>query len=263
MSNVLAIDVGNSRIKVGLFKVDADHVLPTCKQAITFSADQPFPWRDMEHWQDWSHDLNLTSVIAATNPTHLANVLNSWPTDRKPPLEVSSPEALPLTIDLLEPNRVGIDRVLNAVAANRVRVPGRPIVIVDSGTATTVDVVTADGVFAGGAILAGFELAARSLHRYTALLPLISIDELHEAEPSPIGKETRGALQSGLYWGQVGAIRELVAQMTRSQKPSVEPNTDMILTGGGAELLRPHFPAAISTPHLALQGLALTCLHDH
>ena len=262
MSIVLAIDVGNSCNKVGMFRIDQGDGLPTCLHSLSVRADESFPWSEIERWPEWSSELDAQSVIATTNPRHLARVLESWPSQRPRPRQIASPTELSLPIDLLEPSRVGIDRVLNAVAANRVRMADQPVVIVDSGTATTVDVVTATGVFAGGAILPGFELAARSLHRYTALLPLIAIDELHGSEPPPIGKETRGALRSGLFWGQVGAIKELVLQMSRVAFPASEGEIDTILTGGGAELLRPHFPQARFAPHLALQGLALTCLPD-
>ncbi len=259
MSIVLAVDVGNSCNKVGMFRFDSVDGLPTCLHSLSVRADEPFPWSEIDRWPEWSGESESHSVIATTNPRHLARVLDSWPSERPQPRQIASSTDLSLQLDLLEPSRVGIDRVLNAVAANRVRVAGQPVVIVDSGTATTVDVVTSEGVFAGGAILPGFELAARSLHRYTALLPLIAIDELHGAEPPPIGKETRGALRSGLFWGQIGAIKELVSQMSRVAFPSSGGEIDTILTGGGAELLRPHFPQARFAPNLALQGLALTC----
>ena len=87
---------------------------------------------------------------------------------------------------------------------------GRPAIIVDSGTATTVDAVDADGVFLGGAILPGFGLLARSLQRYTALLPLITLEELGTGPPPAVGRDTTAAIKSGLFFGQLGAVRELV-----------------------------------------------------
>jgi type III pantothenate kinase len=147
--------------------------------------------------------------------------------------------------------KVGIDRLLNAVAANILRPEGRPAILVDTGTATTVDYITAQGAFAGGAILPGFELSARALHDYTALLPLVSIDELATGLHEPVGTNTRQALRSGLFWGQLGAVRELIGRLhDRSAAPPF-----LLLTGGGASLLAAHLPEARLEPHLALQGL--------
>ena len=259
MSVVLAIDVGNSFNKVGLFQIEAANSLPTCLRSRSVRADQPFPWSEIASWSEWC---GSSSVIATTNPSHKTNLLAAWPGNYSSPHEITSPTEIGLPIDLLEPQRVGIDRVLNALAANRIRVPHCPVIIVDSGTATTVDVVTKDGVFVGGAILPGFELAARSLHRSPALLPLIPIDELHESEPAPIGNETRSALRSGLFWGQIGAVRELVSRVNQSLGMPPESEATLILTGGGSELLRPYFPDAMHAPHLALQGLALAALQN-
>ncbi|MCA9071622.1 MAG: type III pantothenate kinase, partial [Planctomycetaceae bacterium] len=149
----------------------------------------------------------------------------------------------------------GIDRLLNAVAANCVRSKNQPALIVDSGTATTVDTVDQTGAFMGGSILPGFELSARALHHYTALLPLIPLDELNgPKKPIPVGTNTRAAMQSGLYWGQVGAVRELLARSCRSFGFE---NPLTLLTGGGGALLAAEFPEAQWFPHLSLQGLAL------
>jgi type III pantothenate kinase len=126
------------------------------------------------------------------------------------------------------------------------------MVIIDSGTATTVDVVSTQGAFEGGAILPGFQLCSRALHQYTALLPRIANDEL-TGPPPPLGKNTRDAIRSGLFWGQLGAVKELVRHL-RQQLPD-EPM--IVVTGGAGRLLAPQFPKALHEPYLALQGLAI------
>jgi type III pantothenate kinase len=139
-----------------------------------------------------------------------------------------------------------------------VRPTGEPVIIVDSGTATTVDLVGADGVFAGGAILAGFELSALALHRYTALLPLVPPSDLKGTDPAPVGKNTRDAIRSGLFWGHIGAVKELVARLGQSQATVPQ----VILTGGAAALLAPHLPGRVrSESNLPLKGLAIVAGH--
>src|SRR5688572_30389073 len=102
---------------------------------------------------------------------------------------------LPLVVSLPQPDMVGIDRLLGAVAANEVRDPARPAIVVDLGSAITVDLVAADGAFRGGAILPGIGMSARALHEFTDLLPLIEMHALAEP-PSPVGNATVPAMTS-------------------------------------------------------------------
>ncbi len=151
---------------------------------------------------------------------------------------------------------VGVDRLLDAVAANRLRQPHRPAVVIDVGTAITVDLVAADGAFCGGAILPGIGISARALHTFTDLLPLVEMPEL-SVPPPALGTATMPAIRSGLFWGALGAIRELVAQLTRG----LGGDPQIFLTGGGsaavAQLLG---DAAQYIPHLTLAGIAISAL---
>jgi len=164
-----------------------------------------------------------------------------------------------LTIDVDEPRKVGIDRLLNAVAANTLRQTDQGAIIVDTGTATTVDVVSSEGHFAGGSILPGFELSAKSLHDYTALLPLIPVSDLRQQEPVVLGKDTTNAIRSGLFWGQLGAVRELIHQFQNHSLFKTCPEPPLVLlTGGGSSLLAPHLDELVRfEPLLTLQGLAI------
>jgi type III pantothenate kinase len=127
------------------------------------------------------------------------------------------------------------------------------MIIVDSGTATTVDVISTTGAFEGGAILPGFQLCSRALHQYTALLPRISNDEIVGEPPAALGKNTRDALRSGLFWGQLGAVRELIRHL-RETLPS---EATIVVTGGAGRLIAPQLPGALHYPYLALQGLVI------
>lgn len=252
---LLTIDVGNSRIKVGLFEdaVTAGE-LPRCVRATAVAAEAPLPWDEVRMWVDGP----VAGVVAGANPRGIAKVLDTWPHELGPrPRTLENRLEFPLLIRVDEPRKVGVDRLLAAVAANVVRPGGRRAVIVSSGTATTVDRVAADGAFEGGAILPGFDLCARALHHYTALLPLVSMDELAREPHPPLGTNTRAAIRSGLFWGQLGAIKELIARLASVEKEPGEPPPLLLLTGGGAGLLAPELPAACVEPHLALQGIVL------
>ncbi len=109
----------------------------------------------------------------------------------------------------------------------------------------------------GARYLPGFELCARALNQYTALLPFVTIDELCNESHEPLGTSTQEALRSGLLWGQIGAIRELVDRL--SARWSVAPF--VLLTGGGAPLAAPELPEARWEPCLSLQGLAVVAEH--
>ena len=159
---------------------------------------------------------------------------------------------LPLVVKLPRPDMVGVDRLLDALAANRLRTPGRPAVVVDVGSAITVDLVDADGAFLGGAILPGIAMSARALHEFTDLLPQIDMAELAEPPPA-LGTATVAAMRSGLFWGAVGAVRQLVEQLTgrpatpRSFSPAVRARSSRSSMGTAAQYV----------PHLTLAGIAL------
>ena len=256
---LVAIDVGNSRIKLGLFEkapdIATDRQLPAYIQSMAVELDEEIPWHELALWATQSSGIISSIVLGGVNPRGRDKVLDGWPAMCWPdPVVIDNPFILPLTINVDSPRTVGVDRLLNAVAANFMRPDGKAMIIVDSGTATTVDVVSVDGAFEGGAILPGFQLCARALHQYTALLPHIANSELDAHTPEPLGKNTRDALRSGLFWGQLGAVKELV-QHLRQQLPD-DPLT--VVTGGAGRLLVPQLPRLVShEPYLTLQGLAI------
>jgi type III pantothenate kinase len=255
---ILAIDVGNTRIKFGRVEFPAKaRDLPRCLWAAAIAHDES-ACRDILQSLLIATDVPpLPGAVAGVHPRGVQMVLDVWPRECwSEPLVLSDATFLPIAMRVEEPARVGIDRVLNAVAVNLVRPAGRPAIIVDSGTATTVDAVSADGGFEGGAILPGVELAARALADYTARLPRLAHSELVEAEYEPIGRNTRTAIRTGITWGQIGAVRELVKRIGDALAADSPVEPVVFLTGGGAPLLAPYFPQARVERHLALQGLA-------
>jgi type III pantothenate kinase len=195
-------------------------------------------------------------MITGSNPAQIQRVVREWPVEWRSPRIVADRRDLPLAIDVEAPERVGMDRLLNALAANRIRKAGEPAIVIDVGTATTVDAVSAEGVFLGGAILAGPELTARALHEYTAALPQVTLEELAGSEPPVIGRNTQQAIASGLYWGHWQSVWSYCVRMMEPLGVSHAPQT--ILTGGAAYLFVNRLsPAHVYLPHLTLQGLAV------
>lgn len=279
MGQWLAIDAGNSRLKFGLFVpsrssffrrmgetiskiVDVQGEWPHCRRFLAIPADDPIPWEALADWQPDA------AIVAGSNPVAIERVLNHWPASTLPaPLAVRDRNAISLEVDVDSPEKVGLDRLLNAVAANVLRPMSRPVIVIDSGTATTVNFISKDGAFRGGAILPGLEMSAKALNHYTAALPLIPVQELGGELPVAPGRNTREAIRSGLFWGQVGAIRELVVQTCRQQQlpePDFRGDRDsadsvwMILTGGGGPVLASQFPGLLFVPSLGMHGLVLT-----
>ena len=131
-----------------------------------------------------------------------------------------------LEVKVDRPDDVGADRLVNALAAHKKY--GGPLIIVDFGTATTFDVIDADGSYIGGVIAPGVNLSLEALHMAAAQLPRVGI----EPTKTVTGKSTVEAMQSGIYWGYVGLIEGLVKRLRD------EHGTDMkvIATGGLAGL---------------------------
>src|SRR5215472_10769152 len=143
------------------------------------------------------------------------------------PLVVGEPNVdLGIGIHVDRPEVVGADRLVNTVAAHA-SYKGA-LIIVDFGTATTFDVVSAKGDYEGGVIAPGVNISAEALHQAAAMLPRVAI----ERTQAVIGKDTVPAMQSGLYWGYVGLIEGLVARI----KAEYGAPMTVIATGGLAAL---------------------------
>lgn len=160
---------------------------------------------------------------------------------------------LPLEVRVASPERVGVDRLAAALGANALRDAERPAVVIDTGSAITVNLVGADGAFIGGAILPGILMSARALADNADLLPWVHA-EPGAAPPPALGTSTETAIQGGLYWGAVGAIRELGQRLAADQPRPPQ----WFLTGGDAAYLSSQLgPEVRYVQHLVLGGIAL------
>ncbi len=155
---------------------------------------------------------------------------------------------IPLPAAIAQPGEAGADRLLLALGA-RERF-GAPCIVVSAGTAVTVDLVDADGAFAGGAIAPGLGLAARALHEAAEQLPKVALSEA----PGPLGRDTRGAIRSGVYWSCAGGVLTLVGGLRLRPGCAAAP---LVCTGTDAALLLSALPEeARHAPDLIFDGMA-------
>jgi type III pantothenate kinase len=246
---LIAVDVGNTSIKLGCF-AEPSAAWPQPAQTLSLST------RDMTTWQALAElPIERAAWFVGTVHREAETQLAKWVAHHRPQDAYRKLENtdLPIKVALEFPERVGIDRLLAAVAANHLRDKQAPAIVIDAGTAVTVDVVSADGSFQGGVIWPGWRMMAETLAGNTDALPLVTA-ALTDGPPPIIGKSTDKAIRSGLFWGNVGAVREFVERM-RSEL-ATEPQ--VFVTGGDAERLATlacHEPRRVE--ELVLAGIVL------
>lgn len=153
-----------------------------------------------------------------------------------------------LNIKCKNPNEVGADRIANAIGAVNI-FPHKNLIIIDMGTATTLDVISKKRDYLGGAILPGMRLGMQSLHANTAKLMEVDIEKPFAF----VGRTTRESIQIGLYYGQLGGLKELMDGMKREAFDQEE--VLVIGTGGFSNLFKDKDLFDVILPDLVLQGL--------
>ena len=224
-TSLLTIAVGNTRARIGLFR-GGDLV-----------AAQSYATADDAGVRAWiesnGHSLSrVPLLVASVNPAGSERLVEAC---RDVPvvgtvLRIGRDVPIPMRADVREPERVGQDRLLCAMAA-WVSTEG-PCVVVDCGTATTVDFVNAEGVFEGGAIAPGVAMMMEAMHRGTAALPRVSFDAAR-VDAEPIGKDTESAMHVGV--GE--AIRGLVTRLVERYAEVAGVYPRVVATGGDAGTL--------------------------
>jgi type III pantothenate kinase len=144
------------------------------------------------------------------------------------PLVIGENVELGIPVRLEKPSEAGADRLVNAIGAHSV-FPG-DLIVIDSGTATTFDIVAADGGFEGGVIAPGINLSMEALHTAAAKLPRVAI----RRPVKTIGRDTVGAMQAGVFWGYIALIEGLIARIKAEWG---RPMT-VVATGGVASLFQ-------------------------
>lgn len=244
----LAIDIGNTNVHIGIFEEDILQSFHSVKSISPYNTIQA----DLSEILDPATLSQIqAAVISSVNPKGenvVREYIEQYPAIR--PWSIGKDIPVPVPVLTECPERVGVDRLVNAVAAFE-RTKDWTI-IVDAGTAITIDAVDNKGAFLGGIITPGIDMFSRALHHYTALLPEISISK----PGSVLGKNTEEAIKSGVYWGAVGMVNKLIGMLCGElgcNRPAV------IATGGNAGMLAREIPLITSVfPYLTLEGIKIT-----
>ncbi len=248
---LLAVDIGNSSISIGLFSE------ATLVDYFCLPVDLRKP---PEEYRDLLVELFNTKGIAlcsidemaiASVVEQLSSTLQQvsrllWGAD---PLVISYQDIPELKIRYRRPETVGIDRLLAALAAYRIY--GAPLIVVDIGTAVTVDVLSAEGEFLGGIIAPGPRICAEALAEKTSLLPQVELQPPSEL----IGRSTEEAIKSGVVYGTT----ELVDGLVRRIREQIGEPAEVVATGGLADLISPESKTIkIVDLHLVFKGIQMT-----
>jgi len=249
---LLAFDIGNTETTVGLFandRLEAHWRLHST------------PQRTPDEWSA-AFTVHLTQAGHSTQEIRAAIVASVAPqvtqslcdgivgATTREPVRVDARSRLPIVLDVDEPLTVGADRIVNTLAA--VQLFKKDTIVVDFGTATTFDCITADGRFIGGVIMPGLRTASDELVRKTAKLPATELTPPTHA----IGRRTEDCIRAGVLWGAADAVDGLVRRIKAEWPSKTRPV--VVGTGGLAGLVAPLCREIESVhPDLTLVGLRI------
>jgi len=251
---LLAIDVGNTNIVLGVFERGAlveSWRLATLRERtsdeIGIWVSQLFEHRSLD--PNRIDGIVLSSVVPPLTGTIMTMARRYFGLT---PLNVDSSVDTGMPLLYKHPAEIGADRIVNAVAAYQIYGIERrvPLIVVDFGTATTFDAVSARGEYLGGVICPGVQISADALFQRAARLPRVDVRKPCEV----IGRSTVGAMESGLYYGYVGLVDGLVRRM----KQELGERAVCVATGGLADVISPEVALIEHVdPDLTLQGLRM------
>jgi len=253
---LLAVDIGNTNLTIALLDRGA---LVAVRRAGTHRATTS---DELELLLGGLLDLDerslddVTAVALTSVVPSQAMMVEDVANRRGIPILVAGVGTIPVAIRVDRPGEVGPDRIVNALAAQRLY--GTPAVVIDCGTATTIDAVGADGAFIGGAIAPGLKIGLEALAARTAKLPRVDLRTPDRA----IGRDTVSAMQAGTVFGYQALVAGLLARIRRelAEQAGVRPDeVHAILTGGLAAepWARDVEGVTVIDPDLTLKGLAI------
>ena len=251
--NLVVINVGNSRLAVAPFRAGE------LGDVTRVSNREPERWADAigQAWKRVCGTENAAVVAASVNPQLDAEVERAVmkAADRHVVwVGIGRDVELPIKVLTEKPEATGVDRVLNVAAAYEQI--GKACVVVDAGTAVTVDVCNDQGEFLGGAIAPGVAMQLDALHERTAKLPRAEFN----APDEPFGRSTADAIRHGVYHGIRGMVKELV----ENYATELGNWPDLVATGGDAEALFNGWELVHAiAPDLTLYGIALAYANHH
>ena len=250
---ILVCDVGNSETTLGVYDGETLRAHWRIMTDVPRTADEFGLLLRQILIDDGINPTHITgAAIASVVPRVTAPLMTAckqWLRD-KPVIEVDGRSKLPITLDVEEPLTVGADRIVNTLAASRLF--KRDAIVVDLGTATTFDCITADGVFLGGVIAPGVLVMLETLVRRTAKLPATEL----VLPKRVIGRRTEECIRAGVMYGAAdsidGIVRRIKGEWPRPAMPLV------IGTGGLSETFQPLCRELNQIdPYLTLRGLQL------
>jgi type III pantothenate kinase len=249
---ILCLDVGNTHIYAGLFIDHKLHLQFRYPSSTAITSDQLGVFfksvlRENDIEPSQIKQVIVCSVVPSLDYSLRAAFLKYFSLG----LIFLKNDTVPsLKIDYKNPNEIGADRISNAVAAID-KFPGKDLLIVDLGTATTFDAVTADKTYLGGAIIPGIYISMKALYENTAKLSPVNI-----VKPTTVlGESTIENIQAGLYFSHLGAARQIIEKMTQDVFHNKKPF--VIGTGGFAYLFEDEHLFDAIVPDLVLHGLYL------
>ncbi len=247
---ILCLDVGNSQIYCGVYDDDRLTLQFRRTSTVRSSSDELGVFLRSALRENGVSPDNITHVVVCSVVPDTLYSLRSCcqkyfqlePLIMRPGIKTG------LKISYKDPKEVGADRIADAIGAIKLY-PGRNLIIVDFGTATTVCATTKEREFLGGNIIPGVRLAMDALEENTAQLPSVEIVPVSTA----IGRTTIESIQGGLFWSNVGMVRELVTRMSAEVFADDAPM--VIGTGGFAHLFDSERLFDAVVPDLILVGL--------
>ncbi|MDR4503951.1 MAG: type III pantothenate kinase [Candidatus Scalindua sp.] len=240
---ILTVDIGNTNISLGYFQGHnlVSHSSINGKSLVQQSGSFLLDTGTVKDIRD--------IIIASVNPENeeaFCKYLEKQYTRKV--LKIGREIQLKIPVLVEKPEKVGVDRLLNALAAYHLT--RAAAIVVDFGTALTVDIVSKGGEFLGGLILPGIETSAYALKSQTAFLPKVEIRKPEKI----IGKNTESAISSGIYNGTVGAVSYILEELLKE----VCDVQCIIATGGDAATLIADLPQINKlAPHLTLEGIKI------
>lgn len=248
---ILCLDVGNSQVFAGVFDGDVLKLSFRCATQHAISSDQLGVFlksvlRENQITQPITR-ISICSVVPAVDYSLRAACIKYF---RLEPFILQAGVKTGLKIQYRNPVEVGADRIANAIAASHLYAK-QNLIVVDFGTATTFCVISADKSYLGGLIMTGMRLSMEALQAGAAKLPSVEIVK----PETPVGRSTKESMQAGLFYSQIGGVKEITQQIQRlhfsEQKPLV------IGTGGFAYLFQSERLFDHIEPNLVLTGLKL------
>ncbi len=249
---IICLDVGNTHIFGGVFDGDIIKLRFRYPANVSCTSDVfgLFLIEVLEKNQLLPKSIeaiSVCSVVPALNYSVVSACKKYFSID---PLLLKAGVKTGLKLNIKNPLELGADMIASAIAAIK-NFPSKNIIIVDFGTATTVSAVSNDNAFLGAAILPGFTLSMKALSSNTA--KLLDVDII--APDTALGKSTISCIQSGLFYGQFGGVKEIVTEISQhvfNDKPPI-----LIATGGYAHLFENKNYFAAIVPDLVLHGLRI------